>query len=485
MVVMTSQTPSRSSSIENAYAEAEARYIAANPLSREAYEKATSSLPGGNTRSVLHWAPYPLCIDSAEGYTLRDVDGHAYVDLLGEFSAGLYGHSDPSLLAALAETARGGLSYGGPHTAEARLAALVTDRFPGVESVRFTNSGTEANLLAIAAAKAFTRRPSGKVLVFEGAYHGSVLAFPFGCAGGFRGGDGGGDGKFGGLRALNAPHDFLVATYNDVQSVDALIDSAASEGDGIAAILLEPMLGSGGGVCATPAFMSHLRRRAHEVGALLILDEVMTSRMFDGSGMQDELGVRADLVTLGKYLGGGASFGAFGGRGDVMALFDPRRGTSALPHAGTFNNNVLSMKMGLVGLERVFTRKKARELHVLGEDVRRKLEAVVQESLGDGTGGSRRSLRVLGCGSILVLHFTKKSVDEIASPADWVEDGDPRLLDLFHLEMLNEGFYLARRGYMALSLALLEEGRSGWLELDRFVHAVSMFLIRFRNLIKA
>ncbi|KAI0913631.1 class III aminotransferase [Ustulina deusta] len=469
-------------SIQAAYAEAEARYVAANPASRAAHDIATASLPGGNTRSVLHWEPYPLCISSAEGYTLRDADGHAYVDLLGEYSAGLYGHSHPALLAAITETAQRGLSYGGPHAAEARLAALIKERFRSIEHVRFTNSGTEANLMALAAAKAYTGRHRGKVVVFEGAYHGGVFVFPFGCRDVWGAREDGAQtgGKYEVLRALNAPHDFLVATYNDAASVDALLASASdSDGDGdgvgVAAILLEPMLGSGGGVCATREFLSHLRRRADELGALLVLDEVMTSRMYAGGGIQGELDIRPDLTTLGKYVGGGMSFGAFGGRRDVMALFDPRA-PAALPHAGTFNNNVLTMNVGAAGLEGVFTPATARALHALGDEVRARING-----FGDGAAGGRRALRVLGCGSILAFHFTRTAVRDIASPADWVADEDPRLLDLFHLEMLNEGFYLARRGYVALSLALLdEEGRR---ELDRFVDAVQRFAVRFRDLV--
>ncbi|KAI1821523.1 class III aminotransferase [Xylaria intraflava] len=456
--------------VEKAYAKAEARYVAANPASRAAHETAVLSLPGGNTRSVLHWAPYPLCIGSAEGYTLRDADGHAYVDLLGEYSAGLYGHSHPVLRAAIADTVRRGLSYGGPHAAEARLAALLRARFPSVERVRFTNSGTEANLMALAAAKAFTGRYSGKVVVFEGAYHGGVLAFPFGCGDVWR--DGGSSGKYDVLRAVNAPHDFLVATYNDAASVDALI----GRGDDIAAILLEPMLGSGGGVCATPDFVSRLRRRADEIGALLILDEVMTSRMHAGSGLQGALRVRPDLTTLGKYLGGGMSFGAFGGREDVMALFDPRT-PGALPHAGTFNNNVLTMNVGAAGLEGVFTPDTALALHALGDELRRRVNDVAARASVPG----RRRLVALGCGSILVFHFAVKGSAEIASPADWVGEEDLRLLDLFHLEMLHEGFYLARRGYVALSVVLL--GEEGGKVLDRFVDAVGRFVVLFRELI--
>ncbi|KAI1756950.1 class III aminotransferase [Xylaria castorea] len=476
---MASSTTDR---IQAAYTEAEVRYVAINPASRAAHEAATASLPGGNTRSVLHWEPYPLWISSAAGYTLHDADGHEYVDLLSEYSAGLYGHSHPVLQAAIAETVQRGLSYGGPHAAEARLAALIKERFSSIEHIRFTNSGTEANLMALAAAKAFTGRYRGKVVVFEGAYHGGVFVFPFGCKDvwGVKGTVKTGEkSKYEALRALNAPHEFLVASYNRIASVDALISSASKDGgDGIAAILVEPMLGSGGGVCATPEFLAHLRRRADGLGALLIFDEVMTSRMYAGGGVQSELQIYPDLTTLGKYIGGGLSSGAFGGRRDVMALFDPRA-PGALPHAGTFNNNVLTMNVGAAGLESVFTPEKARALHELGDEVRDRINAL--DDGGGGGGAGKRRLRVLGCGSILVIHFTKSRVEDIASPADWNADEDPRLLDLFHLEMLNEGFYLARRGYIALNLMLLEhEGRK---ELDRFVEVVQRFAVKFRDLI--
>ncbi|KAI1177453.1 class III aminotransferase [Nemania sp. FL0916] len=504
-MVSTSNPPDR---LQTAYEAAEARYKAANPGSGAAHETATAHLPGGNTRSVLHWAPYPLSIAAAAGFTLRDADGHAYTDLLGEYSAGLYGHSHPVLLAALADTASRGLSYGGPHAAEARLAGLVCARFfrgggTGMETVRFTNSGTEANLMAIAAAKTYTGRYRGKVMVFDGAYHGGVLAFPFGCAGVWnndnnRGGEGEKDGeraenrkseKYRLLRALNAPHDFLVATYNDIASVDALIDSVAStterEDDdehehGLAAILIEPMLGSGGGICATPAFLAHLRRRANEAGALLIFDEVMTSRMHSGGGLQSTLDVRPHMTTLGKYLGGGMSFGAFGGEPDIMALFDPR--SNKLPHAGTFNNNVLTMNVGAAGLAEVFTPAVAEELHALGEELREKLNALGDATTAIGTeseGNRGWKLRALGRGSIIVIHFTRAEVEDIASPRDF-SDEDMRVLDLFHLEMLNEGFYLARRGYIALSIAFLEDGGRG--QLDEFVGAVERFVKRLRDL---
>lgn len=496
---MASTTVDHMDPIQAAYAEAEARYKATSPASRAAHEAATASLPGGNTRSVLHWEPYPLCISSAAGYTLRDADGNTYTDLLGEYSAAIYGHSHPVILAAIEETVRRGLSYGGPHAAEAKLAGIIRDRFPSMERLRFTNSGTEANLLAIAAAKVFTRRRRGKVVVFEGGYHGGVLVFPVGCAKVWNNSNNSDNNnsssrsKYEALAALNAPHDFLVATYNDIASVDELVDARVGD-EGLAAILVEPMLGSGGGVCATRDFLVGLRRVADERGALLVFDEVMTSRMYDGGGIQGggfpssssdddkaEGFFRPDLTTLGKYIGGGMSCGVFGGRADVMALFDPRA-PDALPHAGTFNNNVLTMGVGARGLEEVFTREAARALHCLGDEVRGRINGFADDDDDDGGKGRKRRLRVLGCGSILVFHFTGTRVVDIGSPADWMGDEDPRLLDLFHLEMLREGFYLARRGYVTLGLPFLgDEGRK---ELDRFVEAVKAFVDRFRDLIE-
>ncbi|KAI1336297.1 class III aminotransferase [Xylariaceae sp. FL0016] len=444
--------------VQRAYAAAEARYVAANPGSRAAHARASASLPGGNTRSVLHHAPWPLCAASGAGCRLTDVDGHEYADFLGEYSAGLYGHSHPVLLGAVREALEGGLGFGAPHRGEERLARVVRGRFGGCLGqgglIRFTNSGTEAMLMCLALVKGWAEREgrAGRgIVVFRGGYHGGGFTFKAAA---------GEDGR----SAVNVPHDWLVGTYNDAASVEALIEGHGA--GNVAAVVVEPMLGSGGGVKATREFLAYLRRRTSEIGALLVFDEVMTSRLYDGRGVQGEMGIYPDLTTLGKYMGGGMSFGAFGGRADVMKLFDPREG-GALPHAGTFNNNVLTMRAGAAGLEEVFTPARARELHENGEELRRRING-----LADGT-----LMKVVGCGSIMCFHMTRTPAENIRSPADW--DGeDKRLLDLLHLELLNEGFYIARRGYVSLSIVLGTE------ELDGFVSAVGRFLDRFRDLIK-
>jgi glutamate-1-semialdehyde 2,1-aminomutase len=391
---------------------ARARYVAANPRSAAAHEAAAASMPGGNTRTTLFYSPFPLVMAAADGCRLTDLDGHTYVDLLGDYTAGLYGHNNPVIRRAVDAALDNGWNLGAPGTEEARLAAVLCGRFPSLDLVRFTNSGTEANLLALGTATTHTGR--GTVLVFRGGYHGSVLTF--------------GDSHF----PLNVPHHFVLGEYNDLASTDALIDAHAGD---LAAILVEPMLGSGGCVPADPAFLALLRRRADETGALLVFDEVMTSRMA-GGGMQELLGITPDMTTLGKYTGGGMTFGAFGGRADVMATFDPRR-PGYLAHAGTFNNNVLSMAAGYVGLTEIFTPAVAAELYDRGERLRARLNDIDP------------AMHWSGLGSMLTVHFHEGPV---TSPRDM--RSTPAQRELFHLDMLDRGFHLARRGMIAMSLEI-------------------------------
>jgi glutamate-1-semialdehyde 2,1-aminomutase len=418
--------------IDAALAEAIERYRADNPKSLARHVEACAALPGGNTRTVIHVDPFPLAIRHGEGARLTDLDGHEYIDFLSEFTAGIYGHSHPLIRAAIEEALRQGLNFGAHNAIEARFAAAICARFPSLELVRFTNSGTEANLMALSAARAITGRP--KILVFDGGYHGGVFYFR----------DGG--------SPINAPFDYLVGRYNDIAAVRALV---APHRDALAAILVEPMLGSGGCIPAEREFLAGLRELASETGALLIFDEVMTSRLAPG-GLQQALGILPDLTTLGKYVGGGMSFGAFGGRADLMAHFDPRR-PDAFPHAGTFNNNVLTMSAGLAGLTRVYTPERARSLNALGERLRERLnESVRRRGL---------AMQFTGLGSMMAVHMTKAP---IRTPADAAR-GSAKLRDLFYFDMVARGIWIAKRGMIALSIALDDE------DCDRLVAAVEEF----------
>jgi glutamate-1-semialdehyde 2,1-aminomutase len=433
------QVVSQSAPLDQALAEARAAFVARNPLSREVHERATQVMPGGNTRSVLFYEPFPLAMASGESFRLRDADGHSYVDLLGEFTAGLYGHSNPEIHAAILAALDTGISLGGHNLLEPALARMICARFPSMDMLRFTNSGTEANLLALALAKFHTGRET--IVVFFGGYHGGVLTFA------------------GGGSPINVPHDFVVAPYNDTDEAVRLI---RAQGENLAAVLIEPMIGAGGCIPAEPAFLAALRETTEEVGALLIFDEVMTSRLSAG-GRQKLLGLRPDLTTIGKYFGGGMSFGAFGGRAEVMAHFDPRR-KDALPHAGTFNNNMLTMSAGIAGLTKLFTPEAADALTARGDALRERLNALCR---AEGA-----AMQFTGLGSLMSVHFTKRA---IRCPADTA--ADPRLRDLFFFDMVEAGFYLARRGFIALMLPLGEAEFSG------FTDAVAQFLTRRRELL--
>lgn len=408
------------------------RYIRANPNSARQLDRAARVMPGGNTRSVLFYEPFPLVMTGGNGCFLDDLDGHRYVDFLAEYTAALYGHSHPMITHALTEAMANGLNLSAHTELEARLAALIVERFSCIEQVRFTNSGTEANLLALAAAKAYTGR-SG-VIAFNGGYHGGVLSFA------------------GANTAMNVPHRVYLADYNDLESVERLL----SEHVDIAAILVEPMLGAGGCICAEPGFLEGLRERSQAHGTLLIFDEVMTSRLGPG-GLQEKLGIMPDLITLGKYIGGGMPCGVLGGRRDIMGQFDPRHG--CLSHAGTFNNNVLSMAAGMAGFEHVYTREEASKLNVRGDRLREQLNGVL----------APMAMQFTGQGSVMNLHPTGV---QIRRPSD-IPTNRNSLRDLFFFHLLECGIYSARRGLLALSLPVTDR------ELSRLLTATQGFVERY------
>ncbi len=400
-----------------ALAEAEERYRADNPKSLAQHSAACAAMPGGNTRASIHVDPFPLTMARGAAARLWDLDGHEYADFLSEFTAGIYGHSHPAIRRAIEDALEGGLNYGAHGEAEARFAAAVCARFPSIDLVRFTNSGTEANLMAVGAARAITGRP--KILVFAGGYHGGVFYFR-------------GHGS-----PLNAPFEFLLGRYNDLAAVENLVRPYRAE---LAAILVEPMQGTTGCIAAEHGFLAGLRALASETGALLIFDEVMTSRLAPG-GLQEVHGILPDITTLGKYLGGGMSFGAFGGRAEIMERFDPRR-PDAFQHAGTFNNNVLTMNAGLVGLTEIYTPERARALNEWGDALRQRLNAVVR--------GHRLAMQFTGIGSMMSVHMTDQPVRSEEDAAR----GNAALRDLFWFDLVARGLWFAKRGMFALSLAL-------------------------------
>ena len=422
--------PLTNTDLESALAEAEARFIAANPKSKTRAEQAARSMPGGNTRTVLHFTPFAVALASGEGCYVTDIDGHRSADYLGEYTAGLFGHSDPRLIAAIKQALDDGVTLGGPNRYEGDLAALLCQRFASIERLRFCNSGTEANLFAISAARAFTGRP--RIMVFEGGYHGGVF-------------------YFGQVKPpINAPFPWVMAPYNDATGTVALIERHAGE---LAAVVVEPMLGSGC-IPGDPNFLMAIRQACTKHGVVMQLDEVMTSRLTPG-GLQKALGIKPDMTALGKYLGGGMTFGAFGGRADIMERFNPYR-PGSIAHAGTFNNHVLSMAAGLKGLRDIYTPEAAVALNTSGDRFRERLNGIARKH--------DAGVNVTGIGSMLSVHFQRGAITR--PEATWLTgeaaNRVERLKALFHLDMLAAGQYLARRGFMSLSLPMTMAEHDGF-----------------------
>jgi len=418
---------------------AKASFTAKRPKTHAMHERAAAVMPGGNTRTVLFTVPFPLRVEKGEGATITDIDGHSYLDLLGEYSAGIYGHSHPRIIAAAKAALDNGLNFGAHHEGEVKLAEVVTKRF-NMDLVRFTNSSTEANMMALAAARCFTGR--AKIMPMEGGYHGGTLYFSHGAS------------------PVNAPFDCVMGHFNDVEATRKLI---AANADELAAVILEPMLGGGGGISASPAFLAMLREETAKRGIVLIFDEVMTSRLHPG-GLSAKLGIEPDLKTLGKYVGGGMSFGAFGGKQAIMALFDPTN-PDALPHAGTFNNNTLTMNVGHVAMTEIYTPDACAALNARGDRLR--------DTLNDLFMRYQVKMKAMGQGSMVVIHPT---AGEINAPHD-IEDTDKRLRQLLFLDLLEQGIYIAERGFMALSLVVTDA------DCDRLVKAVEGYITRRRELL--
>lgn len=420
MAVTTGRETQANTTLAEAIVEARMHYAAANPASQALQLEAARHLPGGNTRTTLFHGPFPLRFTKGEGCRLYDADGHTYVDFVSEYTAGMFGHSHPAIRRAIVSALDFGINIGGHTELEAKLAEAVVARFPAIEAVRFTNSGTEGNLMNIQLARHWTKR--NKVMVMNGGYHGGVLYFRHGGA------------------PINAPFDYVLATYNDIEGTVAAIRTNAAD---LACVIVEPMFGSTGCIPADRAFLQALRDVTKETGVILIFDEVMTSRLAPG-GLHSVHGIMPDLVTLGKYVGGGMSFGAFGGRADLMAVFDPSR-ADALPHAGTFNNNVLTMSAGYTGLTEILTPEVCIAVNARGDKLRDRLNAIAEAA------GAR--MQFTGRGSMMSVHFT---TGPVRNEAD-ADRGNQDLKELLYFDLLDRGVYIARRGMLILSLAQDEE----------------------------
>ncbi len=423
------------SAMDEALAGAESRFTAANPKSRARHERAAAVLPAGHSRQTLYYPPFPLTIAGGRGCRIADIDGHEYLNLVGDYAAGLFGHQCEPLQRAASEAMQAGISLSGPNTREVEFAEYISKRIPSMEQLRFCNSGSEACLFATLVARHATRRP--KILVFNGCYHGGFMIY------------GAAD------PALSVPFALIKADYNDVDGTRAILRANAPD---IAAVLVEPVMGSGGAIPGTPEFLNMLRQETRKLGVVLIFDEVMTSRLGPG-GVQGLHGIRPDMTTLGKFWGGGFAFGAFGGSRELMRHLDVRGG-GVLSQAGTFNNNVITMAAGLVGARDVYSPDACVRLNALGDQLREQLNELGR-SLNVG-------FQATGIGGVMNTQWSSGPITEpsVVLPVS----ATPRRL--FQLEMIERGYYVSQRGMINLSLPM----QAG--DMDGFVAAVRDYLTR-------
>jgi glutamate-1-semialdehyde 2,1-aminomutase len=390
-------------------------YLARTPGSRALFERATASIPGGSTRTTVFNPPYPPYMVRGEGLRTWDVDGNEYRDFLGNYTSLILGHAHPAVVEAVERQVRLGSAFAAPTEIEVELAEEIRSRLPSVERIRFTNSGTEATMFAIRAARAFTGRPL--LAKFARAYHGThdtALA--------------GTPGVPDGISNL-----VVELPWDDAEGVETTL--AGREND-VAAIIIEPVQGAGGVRPADPAFLRFLRDYADRIGAVLIFDEIIAFRI-GPNGAQGVFGVRPDLTTLGKIVGGGYPLAAFGGRAEIMDRFDARR-SGALSHGGTFNGNPVAAAAGLATL-RYLTPDRYERLASLGERLRARLT--------NGFVGAGLDARVDGIASLFQV---------VAGPSLSGEEALTATGSLF-LGLLIDGFHLAPRGMGAISTPVTEQ----------------------------
>lgn len=401
--------------------------------SKQLFEKAKRYIPGGVNSPVRAFRSVggePIFIERGSGSKFYDVDGNEYIDYIGSWGPHLFGHNPPFIKQALAEAFEKGTSFGAPTELEVRMAQLITELVPSVEMVRMVNSGTEATMSAIRAARGYTNKE--KFIKFEGCYHGHADYFLI------KAGSGAltlGVPTSPGVTKGNAA-DTLLADFNDIESVKKVVYANKNN---VAAIIIEPIAGNMGVVKADETFLVELRNLCNEENIVLIFDEVMTGFRVAAGGAQEILGIKPDLTTFGKIIGGGLPVGAFGGKREIMEMVAP---AGPVYQAGTLSGNPLAMAAGYAALSYI---KEHPEIYVQLEKSSMYLENGFKENL-KAVGKNYAMNRV---GSMMCMFFTEEPVNDFKSAVK----SDTALYGKYFHEMLKRGIYLAPAQFEALFIS--------------------------------
>jgi len=387
------------------------------PTSATADARARKSIYGGNSRGAAVWAPYTLTMQQGSGPKVFDLDGREYIDLINNYTSLIHGHAYPPIVEAATRQIADGTAWTANNPWQVELAESLIERIPTAESVRFGNSGSEAAMLALQIARVVTGRL--KILMPRWGYHGAMMEFEIG--------------SFDGAFDFSYADTTYLGTYNDAESFEKIL---AEHGSEIAAVFVEPILGAGGIISATPEFLQRTRKAAHAAGALFVCDEVVTYRLSTG-GEQANLGLDPDITMLGKLIGGGFPVGAVAGKKEYLSIFDPESPKSS--HSGTFAGNPVTMAAGVVSL-RELTKERIDKMASLAERLDASITASAQKA--------GLPISVNRSGSLMNVFFQERA------PRAVQERDDEKAMSLFYMAALNHGVLMATRGCIALSTVM-------------------------------
>jgi glutamate-1-semialdehyde 2,1-aminomutase len=429
-------------------------YRSSDSSAHQLYQRARAVMPGGNSRLTVFQAPYPPYAARGRGAVVIDTDGQERLDFLNNYTSLIHGHADPDMIEAVTAQLQLGTAFALPTEQEIVLAEILSSRIESVDQVRFTNSGSESVMMAIKAARAYTGKP--KIISFEGSYHGSYDAAeaslpPHANA----------------LEADPQPFAYSVGTpqgvlenaiilpFNDER---AFADAVEANRDSLAAVLIDPMPLRIGMIQAKPEFITLVREMTADAGIVLIFDEVVNLRVAYG-GMQSLYGVKPDLTTMAKIIGGGFAGGAVGGSAEVMSVFDPTQGQIKAPHGGTFNANPVTMVAGAVAMSKL-TEAEHERLDRLGETVRGKIADTLDRH---GVPG-----QVMGAGSLFYIHLHDRPLTDYRSMI--LSRQEQAFATRLHRAMLANGIFMSTSLAGCLSTPMGED------EIDAFVEALGRSL---------
>lgn len=415
--------------------------------SERLFDLAKQFIPGGVNSPVRAFKSVggtPVFMKQGHGSKMVDVDGNEYIDYIGSWGPHLFGHNPDFIKKALLETIEGGTSFGAPTQMEVEMARLITELVPSVEMVRMVSSGTEATMSAVRAARGFTGRE--KFIKFEGCYHGHADHFLIKAGSGAL--------TFGvptspGVTKGNAA-DTLIADFNHIDSIKNLV--AQNKGE-IAAVIIEAIAGNMGVVKATDQFLKELRAICDEEKIVLIFDEVMTGFRVARGGAQEVLGIKPDLSTFGKIIGGGMPVGAFGGKKEIMEMISP---SGPVYQAGTLSGNPMAMAAGFAALTYI---KDHPEVYTELEEK----SAYLENGFKDNMKSLGKNFAMNRVGSMMTLFFTEEEVVDYKSAVK----SDTALYGKFFHEMLEHGIYLAPAQFEAAFVSTAHTTQ----DLDRTINA--------------